>query len=47
MGLLSQNPAATDEWIRETTDRLMAPIEDGGSDGNHVRPSLARHEGSP
>ena len=43
--VLSQmDPAPTDEWLKETTDRLMAPFENGGSDGNHLSRSLASDE---
>ena len=42
--VLSQSPAATDEWVRETTDHLMAPIETGNGDGNHLRRSLQQDE---
>jgi hypothetical protein len=44
--VLSQSPAATDEWVRETTDRLMAPIENGGSDGHRLSRSLTPEEPS-
>ena len=45
--VLSQmDPAPTDEWVRETTDRLMSPIENGGSDGNQLSRSLASEEPS-
>jgi hypothetical protein len=45
--VLSQmDPAPTDERLRETTDRLMSPIENGGGDGNGSSRSLAPGEPS-
>ena len=38
------DPAPTDEWLKETTDQLMAPFENGGSDGRHLSRSLAAEE---
>ena len=40
--VLSQSPAAMDARVRETTDRLITPLEDGGSDGNGPTRSPAR-----
>ena len=47
MHVLSQkDPAPTDEWLKETTDQLMAPFESGGSDDNHLGRGLASGEAS-
>jgi hypothetical protein len=43
--VLSQHPAATDAWVRETTDALTASIEKDGGDRNHLS-RLARAEPS-
>ena len=45
--VLSQHPAATDEWVRETTDGLMEPLENGKSNGNGSSRSLPGEERSP
>jgi hypothetical protein len=45
--VLSQHPTATDEWVRETTDGLMEPTENGNSNGNGSSRSLAGEERSP
>ena len=40
--VLSQSPAATNARVRQRTDRLIAPLEDGGSGGNGPSRSPAR-----
>jgi hypothetical protein len=43
--VLSQHPAATDEWIGEMTDRLMEPFEQRRSGaGFELSGSLLREE---
>jgi hypothetical protein len=42
--VLSRSPAATDDWVRETTASVMAPMEAGAGDhlsrADSAEPSL-------